>query len=444
MSRSQKKISLILWGLALAVPLTYNSCGKPFSSVQDGVESASSASQGELPPPDSNNPGDPSQNGDGLTIPSPAPPPPPTVTITPIPPPSPPPPTPAPQKSVTVAVGTGGLIMTTSDGFLSKDYKNFDVPGTLNLLTPPNCGDPTAVVINNECCYQDQWSCYAGNGHSDFHLRSIAYGNKTFVAVGGAGFGISRTSVDAIHWSNRSLWINGNNFILSGKKNPSFITSVVFVKGEFIAMAGFGAYLYNSSDGLTWTNQSLNIGGVFGYLTYTGKGFFATGQAGAWAFSSNGKTWDVNSNHAHGLRFFDPATNGSILLVREVFTNGQTGFLIKPADNSGAWVVGQSLPSDIKKLIYSSQSKKFHAYAAGKVYLSNDGMQWTAQNLNVNVAFQSVDYADRFYIAQSYNWQTAESKLYQSLDGIIWTFIPDDGPGNGQNIFQIYQTYVSP
>lgn len=401
-----KCVPRVLAILTICIPVFYNGCGSSYSAKQAAQQASNTPSE-EQPP---------------------TPPPPPTL--------------PGQQKSVHLAIGSGGLRMLSSDGFMTVDSKTIDISGTLNLITPPNCMDASAQVIGNRCCYQDQWSCYTSNGHSDFHLRGIAYGNGKFIAVGGAGFGISRTSVDGNTWSDRALWITGNSFIKQGKTNPSFITTVLFHQGEFIAMAGFGAFLYHSTDGINWYNQSVDIGGVFGNLVNTGSGFFATGQAGAWAFSKNGKTWDMIGTHPDQLRLFDPSSDGQILLVRESYTGGQTKFIRKNADNSGGWSYGQTLSDNISQLMYSPLSQKFHAYAAGKVYTSTDGSQWQSQTVNVSSAFQSVYYVNGHYFAQMYNWQTAESKIYRSSDGINWALISGDGPGQGQNILKFFQTMI--
>lgn len=391
------------------MPFAYNGCGRSFSATTTSNQA----------------------NQVQISVPTPGP-------ITPQPP-SPPPP--SNQKNIILAVGTGGLHMLSSDGFKSFESHAFDVSGTLNLVTAPNCMDSNTTVINNKCCYQDQWSCYAGNGHSDFHLRDVTYGQGKFVAVGGAGFGISRTSVDGNNWSNRYLWTTGNSFILQGKPNPSFITSIIYRQGEFFALAGFGALLYHSVDGINWTNESIDIGGVFGNLIFTGTGFFASGQNGDWAFSKDGKTWDAHGTHPDQLRIYDPVSNGQIVLAREEYTNSQTKFIIKNADNSGVWSFGQTISAKITKLIYSPLSKKFYAYAQGKVYVTSDGQSWQTNNLNINTVFTSAFASSQgFFLAQNYNWQTAESKIYQSTDGVNWSLVSSDGPGLGQNIFNFLET----
>jgi hypothetical protein len=78
----------------------------------------------------------------------------------------------------------------------------------------------------------------------------IAYGNGTWVAFGNNGYGYPQI------WYNTTAGIIANSVWISASVDEplsSYINSVSFVNGQWVATDGFSKRVYNSTDGITWT-----------------------------------------------------------------------------------------------------------------------------------------------------------------------------------------------
>lgn len=119
-------------------------------------------------------------------------------------------------------------------------------------------------------------------------MSAIAYGNATYVSVGGNGTtGYTFTSTDTTTWTSRTA--------------PGVtIPDVVYGNSLFVAVNGTGAgtaAAYTSPDGITWTARNLASGnsGTNQSIAYSGSLFVIVNNAGQTVTSSNGTTWTVNA-----------------------------------------------------------------------------------------------------------------------------------------------------
>jgi hypothetical protein len=100
------------------------------------------------------------------------------------------------------------------------------------------------------------------------HLRSVTYGNGSFVAVGDRG--AIATSSDAVNWTNRSLPIV-----------PSFLTTT-YGNGNFLVFGNTLSY-YTSTNTVDWvrrrTTEQVTIWSLYGAI-YGDNTFLAVGSYG--------------------------------------------------------------------------------------------------------------------------------------------------------------------
>ena len=133
-------------------------------------------------------------------------------------------------------------------------------------------------------------------------LRSVAYGDGLFIAVGS---GLTATSLDGIVWSET----------LFGEKFPYQLYDVVYGNDTFVVTGNRGSVL-TSSDGAAWEGRSSGLSGVFSLRAiaygsgrfvavgdeYIVRGEFVTGEGygterpvtrSAIIASQDGVSWDV-------------------------------------------------------------------------------------------------------------------------------------------------------
>jgi len=149
-------------------------------------------------------------------------------------------------------VGTNGTILNSTDGISWSNYS----PGTVNTL-------------------------YA-----------IAYGNSTYVAVGGSG--VILTSTDGSSWTSR----------VSGTINTLY--GITFGNNQFVVVGGSGTIL-TSSTGISWTARTSAVTTALRGAAY-GSGssiFVIVGDYGEILTGSSGIAWTSQNsgtgNHLHAV-----------------------------------------------------------------------------------------------------------------------------------------------
>ena len=132
------------------------------------------------------------------------------------------------------------------------------------------------------------WSATVSNASTNQNLKSIAYGNGYYVAVGGAaGTGTAASSSDGVTWVSRT----------PTALSAGYYSAVAFGNGTFIAVNN-GALITSLSinSGATWTaGGSLPAGFTTAVsMTYGNGRFVVLGSDGKVAYSiDKGTTWVV-------------------------------------------------------------------------------------------------------------------------------------------------------
>lgn len=195
-------------------------------------------------------------------------------------------------------------------------------------------------------------------------LYGVAYGNRTYVAVGEFSAvtpTIILTSQDGVNWVRRRV----DDLYQS-------LLDVVYAQGQFVAVGGFGTIL-TSPDGITWTRQPRLTYAHLRGITYGNGLFVAVGDQGVILTSPDGVNWTARDIGFPSPYFSDVAYgDGKFVAV--------------------AW----STPNYF--------------------YISSDGLTWTRQqNPDPNDSFWGIAYGNGVFgaVGASGLWAT-------SSDGVTW------------------------
>jgi hypothetical protein len=163
-----------------------------------------------------------------------------------------------------VCVSGGGALSYSSNG---SSWSTGAPAGGLNTVDVAY-GNSTYAVVgqSGEIQYGSNIGSLSrtqyGLGGYMNNMRSVAFGNGIFIAVGQN----SNTSQSvAFSSTNASTWTALSNFTTSfGASN---LPLCIAYDGSKFIVGGVGAVAYSSSDGITWTNEStlssaMNVGDI--------------------------------------------------------------------------------------------------------------------------------------------------------------------------------------
>jgi hypothetical protein len=149
-------------------------------------------------------------------------------------------------------------------------------------------------------------------GDAVFSIQSIAYGNNTFVAVGGNGNIAYASSSDVTQWTA----VTTSNFpIITG----GTIYGVAYGNGKFVAVGDDGKIVYAPETDLqNWTlvdNSTFDSSNIQG-ITYGEGKFVAVSEDGKMALSTDGIAWTAVANSTFGgTAIFDIAWGEDIFVA---------------------------------------------------------------------------------------------------------------------------------
>lgn len=236
---------------------------------------------------------------------------------------------------------------------------------------------PAKVCVSEDL---ETWTEYNLN-ISYLKPHEIAYGNGTFVIVGGSGTtgktyiyysknGTTWTPLEINTGSTISLPINGLKFI-----NNKFlmVSGVVYVNPQTGERTSSELWTYSSSNGTTWTKYSTTITGSSVYdimdISYNKGLYVKVGCSGGIWTSTNLKTWTKVSS-------------------------GTTKKLVGINYGKGQFVVVGD---------------------GGVILTSKDGKKWSKQDSGTDSYLIRCRYANGMYIAVGYN-----GVILQSINGSEW------------------------
>jgi len=262
-----------------------------------------------------------------------------------------------------------------------------------------------------------QWTVVANSPFSTSQkINAIAYGNNTFVAVGGntnvGGSGKVATSTDGTTWTavTDSLLTD----IIAGISSTPL--AIAYGNGKFVSSStgSSSSTIATSTDGRTWTAVSTSPFGTIYAIAY-GNNTFVASNGNRTTTSTNGTTWTA----AVTVSTFGTDSISAIAYGNGKFVAVGGSGKMATSTNGTTWTaVGDSTfgTSQIRAIAYGND--KFVAVGdKGKMTTSTDGTTWTA------TVIPSYDY-DVYAIAYGNGKFVAgdeDGRLATSTDGRTWT-----------------------
>jgi hypothetical protein len=223
-------------------------------------------------------------------------------------------------------------------------------------------GDGIITVSTNGTDWIDQGG--AGIGV----LRDVAFGNGTYVAVGGTqldaqGSPVIVTSPDGVTWTQRTAPVTNT------------LEAVTFANGLFVAVGGLGI-IVTSTDGATWIDRSVSPFYFLSDITFGNGVLVVAANSGVGLTSPDGVSWSASDggtirNTLNGIAFGDGMFVGvgfPVVNSNQVFTStdgvdwtprastSDNSYLLAVAFGGGWFVAGGS---------------------GGAMLISSNGLNWT-------------------------------------------------------------------
>lgn len=257
-------------------------------------------------------------------------------------------------------------------------------------------------------------------------LNDITYANDIFVAVGN---NTVLTSSDGINWTEGSI------------EAHSFINGVSFGNGLFVAV-GINGGVWISPDGVKWTPGSTGTDEELDGIAYGNGIFVAIGTSGVILTSPDGQNWTERvsgtnedlAGIAYGNDKFviaGPAYTDCMFsecppLPHTVILTSKDGVTwtknsLEALDRFNALSYGNGLFVGVGRDIYWDKDK------TGIIWASPDGVNWTEGRLSVSdglklVTFNLVTYGNGAFVAVGTVSSDGGSQTvtYTSKNGINW------------------------
>lgn len=235
-------------------------------------------------------------------------------------------------------------------------------------------------------------------------LTSIAFSNGIYVTTGYSSF---------VRSTNGLLYVTASN-------SPA-LASVITYSNGFVGV-GSGGKIYNSGDGLSWTQR--NSGTLNNLRSITaGNGLLvAVGDTGTIQTSPAGNIWTTRSSGT-SLNLYGVAySNGLFIAV------GYLGTVLTSPDGI-SWT-GQDSGQLTNLLSVAYGSAGFAAVGPGGTILTSpDGVNWMKQNSGTVATLESITFGNGYYLITGDG-----AVVLTSPDGITWT--PRNvGATGGQNLY---------
>ena len=269
------------------------------------------------------------------------------------------------HKGNYVAVGSSGNIVATD--YISSDSSS-------NCLTNQGVSPQDEGVICDIGSSFDNATNYSGTND----LQRVAFGNNTFVAVGGSG-NIVRSDAGGSYYSHNLISFDNVTSPIT-----SNLRGITFGNNIFVAVGRYGKIVRSSDNGTSFDNATSTTANTLRRITFGNNTFVAVGDGGNIVRSTdNGSSFDnVTSPTANDL--YDVGFGKNTFVA--VGTNGN---ILRSTDDGITWDnVTSPTANDLNGITYGNYS--FVAVGdGGNIVRSMDyGSTWdnitsgTSNNLN--------------------------------------------------------------
>lgn len=361
------------------------------------------------------------------------------------------------------SVSAQPYIFTSTDGVNWNTYATASTVNSAlglsqNVFIPGN-GTPISVTYGNGLNSVQYFNGSVWNSANlaigGTVIYSGAYGNGLYVMVGMLNYYYRSvppkfTSYDAVNWAVQtntpappagpnytlySIAANSNGVAVAGSSglmvrstndavyyavsNSPMLPAVVSFGSGFMGVGAAGG-IYQSGDGLSWTQRNSGTANGLHGITSNGSLLVTVGDNGAIQTSTSGLIWTSRSSGT-SLPLFGAAYGGG-----QFVAIGQLGTVLTSPDGI-SWT-GQFSGTLTNLLSVTYGSASFAAVGpGGTIVTSPDGVNWTQQNSGTTASFESITFGNGYYLV------TGDSAVaLTSPDGINWT--PRNlGATSGQN-----------
>ncbi len=327
-----------------------------------------------------------------------------------------------------VLVGDKSLLSSSAT---LRDWRKIQMPLLVTnenfnaVIHGPNSFDPfVAVGDRGTILRYSAGSTRAVSGNNDilFDLHGVAYGAGAYAAVGERG-----TIWSKVTGTNGALYTYYNDvggWDARGSGTTNDLTGIAFGNRRFVAMGGAvegsspHALILTSSDTVTWATvfrQNAIVDQATGAKAYPksiafGGGRFvilAQGEAGAALVSLDGTRWETQFNPLlNGMKGIGFG-NGRFIAVGERIATSEDGF---------NWTADESAPATLK--LYSATGANGTWVAVGEapsfLITKTNGGSWQASTQVTNSLYQVT------FAAGSFAAVGNAGAIYSSADGIRW------------------------
>jgi len=341
-----------------------------------------------------------------------------------------------------VAVGTGGLVLTSQDGFKwtirdSGTTKHlYDVTWNIHSKKFVAVGIDGTIIRSTNGINWVSSPCPPPIRH----LRSVTSFGTKYIAAGDNGKLI--TSTDGLNWTNISggtghfesvIAYEANKYLLVGyggniKKvennvwypitsgTNNFLVDVNWNGNQFVTVGANGTIL-TSNTGSSWNNRSLSIPYWLNGIIWGNGRYITVGDAGQIYSSTNGINWTkISSGTTKSL--YTVIWDGDIYIAA-----GANGTILTSGRPAGTtedkWVPRESgTKENIDGLIWGG--KQFVAVGTGGAVLTSpEGIIWTKRISGTTNHLYDVAWSGTRYVAVG-----ADGTIIRSETGVNWSKVP--------------------
>ena len=295
----------------------------------------------------------------------------------------------------------------------------------------------TSNIVRTNVC----WTTVTSNFGAT-NIKSIAYGNGVWVAVGDSGQ--LRTSTDTVTWATRTsnfgttninhvaynnIWVAvGNTGQLQTSTNATTwntqtsnfgttnINRVAYGNSIWVAVGDSGQ-LRTSTDTITWSTQTSNFGTTnIRSVAYNNGVWVAVGDSGQIRTSINAIDWTTRTSN-FGVSMIKTVSYRNNQWV----ASGDNGVFIRSTD-AITWTTTYNSMAAISNEIISNGDGFSSVNNGGSIYHTTDGLVWVTQTPNMGTTnVNGIAYGNGIWVAVGDSGQIRTSVLHPGINDLFYT-----------------------